>query len=395
MLTMKIKVFIVLCICSSLFTSCNKGEDVKNNNGNDTIMIFYEPDQFCMGADLSYINQILDFGGTYKDSGNITDPYLIFKKYGTNVVRFRLFHTPVWTKEIYGSEGKQMYNDFSDVRRGIKKAKELSMQVCLDFHYSDNWADPGKQIVPKAWKFLGLEQLHDSIYNYTFTTLTKLEEEGLMPEFVQIGNEINPGFVLPLGNRWNGNKANCAYLLNAGIEAVRNAANNSEINPDIIIHIAQPENADNWFEGMDMAGLTDYDIIGLSYYYIWSEVHINNVSNYVSVLKGKYGKEVMIVETAYPWTIEYFDDYNNIINTEKLLSDYPATIDGQYNYLVKLTQEVIDGGGKGIFYWEPGWISSNIKTQWGQGSAWECNTLFDFQVNVIKGMNYLTYPYEF
>lgn len=119
------------------------------------------------------------------------------------------------------------------------------------------------------------------------------------------------------------------------------------------------------------------------------------MSNYVSVLKGKYGKEVMIVETAYPWTIEYFDDYNNIINTEKLLSDYPATIDGQYNYLVKLTQEVIDGGGKSIFYWEPGWISSNIKTQWGQGSAWECNTLFNFQGNVIKGMNYMTYPYKF
>jgi arabinogalactan endo-1,4-beta-galactosidase len=372
--------------------SC-KDEEKKDHDPNDKV--FYTTDQFCMGADLSYVNQIFDFGGVYRDSGVATDPYLIFKNNGANVIRFRLFHTPSWTKEIYDPDGTQMYNDYFDVKLGIERAKSIGCAVCLDFHYSDNWADPGKQVPPAAWESLDLQQMHDSIYAYTFTTLLKLEAEGLMPEYIQIGNEINPGFVLPLGKRWNGNENNCAFLLNAGTKAVRDASANSTIDPGIIIHIAQPENVDVWFEGMNAAGLTDYDIIGISYYYMWSDVSIDNISNYISFLKGKYGKEVMIMETGYPWTTGNYDSYGNIINVDRLLPDYPATIEGQFNYLVKLTQEIIDGDGKGIFTWEPAWISSDIKTQWGQGSAWECNTLFDFQGNVIKGMHFMTYPYEF
>jgi arabinogalactan endo-1,4-beta-galactosidase len=357
--------------------------------------VFYTTDQFCMGADLSYINQILDHGGTYRDSGEVKDPYLIFRNNGANVVRFRLFHTPTWTKEIYGGEGTQFYHEYNDVKLGIERAKSAGFQVCLDFHYSDTWADPGHQVPPAAWESLDLEQMHDSIYAYTFTIVANLDTAGLMPEYVQIGNEINPGFVLPLGKRWEGNQNNCANLLNAGIQAVRDASVNSSIDPEVIIHIAQPENVDGWFNGMKAAGLTDYDIIGISYYYQWSTVPLENVSNYISSMRIKYEKEIMIVETVYPWTTGYFDNYNNIINIEKLVPGYPATEEGQYNYLVKLTQEIIDGGGKGIFPWEPAWISSDMKTQWGEGSAWECNTLFDFQGNVIKGMHYMTYPYEF
>ena len=102
------------------------------------------------------------------------------------------------------------------------------------------------------------------------------------------------------------------------------------------------------------------------------------------------------METTYPWTIENADDYPNIISIDRILvPDYPATTEGQLKYLKKLIQEVIDGGGKGVFYWEPAWITSNLKTQWGDGSAWDCNTLFDFDGNVIEGMNYMTWPYNF
>ena len=369
-------------------------DDGKDDNG-PIEKVFYTTDQFCMGADLSYVNQILDFGGTYRDSGVIEDPYLIFKNNGANVARLRIFHTPTWTKEIYGGEGTQFYHEYNDVKLAIERAKSAGLKICLDFHYSDTWADPGHQVPPAAWEALDLEQMHDSIYAYTFATLANLDTAGLMPEYVQIGNEINPGFVLPLGKRWDGNQNNCAYLLNAGIRAVRDASVNNSIDPEIIIHIAQPENVDGWFNGMEAAGLTDYDIIGISYYYQWSTIPIENVSNYISAIKIKYGKEIMVVETAYPWTSDWYDDYHNIISTDKLLPDYPATVEGQYNYLVKLTQEIIDGGGIGIFTWEPAWISSDMKTQWGQGSAWECNTLFDFHGNVIKGMYYMTYPYKF
>jgi arabinogalactan endo-1,4-beta-galactosidase len=365
-----------------------------NNNTGDTIK-FYKPSEFAMGADLSYVNQILDHGGIYKDSGKIADPYNIFQQNGANVIRFRLFHTPTWTKEVYGVAGTQMYNDFEDVKKGISKSKAVGMQVCLDFHYSDTWADPSKQIVPAAWDSASLSVLHDSIYNYTYKVLNTLGQDGLMPEYVQIGNEINPGFLLPKGSRWNGNESNMIYLLTAGTRAVRNAGLSNPVKPKIIIHIAQPENVDPWFDGLAAKGLTDYDIIGISYYYIWSTIDLKDVSTYISQVKTKYNKEVMIMETAYPWTSGNADSYGNTYNSAKLASGYPASETGQYNYLKALTQEIIDGGGRGIFYWEPAWITSNMKDQWGTGSSWDNHTLFDFHGEILLGMHFMTWKYKF
>jgi len=359
--------------------------------------VFYNTDEFVMGVDLSYLNQILDMGGSYRDSGMIEDPYRIFSKYGSNVARFRLWHNPTWTREIYGDDGAQLYNDFDDVKRAIAESKKNGMEVLLDFHYSDNWADPQKQVPPTAWTNLTNSALKDSIYNYTYNTLRQLDALGLMPDYVQPGNEINPGFVLPQGNRWNGNAGNFVELINSGIKAVRDAgALSSATNPQIILHVAQPENALSWFDGLAALGLSDFDIAGISYYYIWSEVAINDLSDYISDIKTATGRRVMVMETCYPFTTANADSYGNIIDTRKLsVSDYPPTIDGQYNYLVKLCQEIIDGGGSGIFYWEPGWITSDMKTQWGQGSAWDCNALFNSDAEVIRGMDYMTYKYKF
>ena len=377
----------------TLFACKKSGNENNNPDGTNK---FYKPSDFVMGADLSYVNQILDHGGVYKDSGNITDPYQIFKKNGANVIRFRLFHTPTWTKTVYGSSGIQMYNDFEDVKKGISKAKAAGMEVCLDFHYSDTWADPSNQKKPAAWDSLSrIFALKDSVYNYTYKILNTLGQNGLMPEYVQVGNEINPGVLLPQGNRWNGNEANMILLLTSGIKAIRDAGASNTIKPQIIIHIAQPENVTAWFNGMAAKGLVDYDIIGISYYYLYSTVNLTDVSNYISQVKTTYNKDVMIMETAYPWTTGNSDSYTNIINSSKLALGFPATEDGQYNYLLALTQEIIDGGGKGIFYWEPAWITSNMKDLWGTGSSWDCNTLFDFQGATIKGIHFMTYQYKF
>lgn len=356
---------------------------------------FYSPDEFVMGADLSYANQILEHGGTYRDSGKRKDPYRIFADHGTNVVRLRLFHTPRWTGEIYGEGNEPIYHHFEDVKEAIERAKAEGMEVLLDFHYSDNWADPHQQNPPAAWESRDLETLRDSIYQYTLQTLEKLEDEGLMPEYVQTGNEINPGFVLPHGNRWDGNKENFVYLMNGAIQGVRDAAGSSSTDPEIILHIAQPENVSNFFNGLNEAGLAEYDIIGFSYYYIWTEVPLEKVSHYVDLFRKNFGKKVMILETAYPWTTSYADDYNNISDTSKLHPKYPASPEGQKEYLQRLTQEVIDGGGHGVFYWEPAWISCNIKTQWGNGSAWEHHALFDFEGNALPAMDYMTHSYSF
>ncbi len=375
-----------------LLSGCGGSENSKKDPADGKV--FYSHEKFSMGADLSYVNQILDFGGLYRDSGKVTDPYVIFRKYGTNTVRFRLWHNPQWTREVYTPPIVNMYNDFADVKKGIQAAKAQGMAVSLDFHYSDFWADPGRQEQPAAWLGLSLEILRDSIYNYTLKTLDKLEAAGIMPEYVQVGNEINPGFLLPQGDRW-AKKSDFVYLINGAIKAVRDAAVSSSIKPRIIVHVAQPENAIYWFDGMAAAGLTDYDIAGISYYYIWSTVSIDSVSDYVADIKTMTGKEVMVVETAYPWTLNNADSYNNILATDKLTVAYPANQKGQYDYLVKLTQEVIDGGGTGIHYWEPAWITSEMRDKWGKGSSWDCNTLFDFTGNVIKGMNFMTYPYVF
>jgi arabinogalactan endo-1,4-beta-galactosidase len=388
------RTFLTLIIPALFLFSCNNKENNNvENNPADTARNIYTPSDFVMGSDLSYVNQILDHGGVYKDSGETKNPYTIFKQHGNNVVRFRLFHTPTWTKEVYSDQGTQMYNDFYDVKKGVEKAKSAGMQVCLDFHYSDSWADPSKQVIPKAWESLSLANLHDSLYNYTYKVLYKLGEAGLMPEYVQTGNEINPGFLLPQGNRWDGNESNMIYLLNSAIKAVRDASASLVIKSKVIIHIAQPENVDTWFNGLAAKGLTDYDIIGISYYYIWSSVSLKYIKNAVSGIKTKYGKEIMIMETAYPWTTANADNYGNIIDTDKLEASYPATPSGQFNYLKELTQEIIKGGGKGIFYWEPAWITSEMKDLWGTGSAWDCNTFFDFNGNVNRGMRYMTWKY--
>ncbi len=391
-MNMRLILLIFLSFYTLIFSNCDN-DNTPHNNPDDTSSVI-TPFEFIMGADLSYVNQILDHGGLYRDSASVEDPYLIFNQYGANMIRFRLFHNPVWTKEVYTPAGDQMYNDFNDVKLGIQRAKENGMQVCLDFHYSDSWADPGKQVIPQAWKSLALPVLRDSLYNYTYNVLKKLDNAGLMPEFVQPGNEINPGFLLPLGNRWSANTTNFIYLMNAAISAIRKAGNESQIHPKIIIHIAQPENVASWFSGLKQAGLTDYDIVGFSYYYMWSEVPIENISTFVSAFKKDYGKEVMIMETAYPWTTNNYDSYGNIIDADKLDPDYPASVIGQFQYLCRLTQEIIDGGGKGIFYWEPAWISADMRDLWGQGSAWECNTFFDFDGNVIQGMKYMTFSYD-
>jgi len=380
---------IALTLAILVFSTCCR-KSKENTDGR----VFYTDDQFCMGADLSYVNQILEKGGVYRDSGQVQDPYHIFSEYGTNVVRLRLFHNPEWTMSVYSPPGNKMYNDFNDVKKSIERAKAEGMKVCLDFHYSDTWADPSKQQKPAAWQSLSLSLLRDSLYNYTFSTLRKLDLAGLMPEYVQPGNEINPGFLLPEGGRWNNNEGNMIYLLNGAISAIRDAGNLSTVKPKIIIHIAQPENADSWLNGLGLKGLTDYDIIGLSYYYIWSTVKPEELSNSIAMLKTKYRKDVMIMETAYPWTTENADSYGNIIEISKIHGNYPATAEGQFNYLKLLVKEIIEGGGKGIFYWEPAWITSGMKDLWGTGSAWDCNTLFDFSGNTLKGINYMTEKYE-
>ena len=380
------------------FFQCKSDELVIPPAGGVTPMDFY------FGSDLSYVNQIMDHGGIYMEDNVVKNPYKIFKDHGTNLVRLRIWHNPTWTKDVYGAAGTQLYNDLLDVEKAIEQVKAQEMSTLLDFHYSDNWADPGKQEVPLAWKEIkDIEVLKDSVYNYTFKTLKYLDERGLMPEFVQVGNETNCGMLytnapagFPTCNGCNGEWTNLRGVINSGIRAIRDVSANSSVATKIILHVADPAHVEWWFDNIvNGSDVVDFDIIGFSYYPTWhTEVSLDELSGKVSTFKSKYNKDIMILETAYPWTTENNDNYNNIFGSSGAIPGYPFTADGQLNMMKIITQKVIDGGGIGVVYWEPAWITSDTKDQWGTGSSWENNAFFDYEGNLNEGIDYMTSGYN-
>jgi arabinogalactan endo-1,4-beta-galactosidase len=360
----------------------------------------YALDEFAMGADLSYVNQIQDHGGVYRDGGEVRDPYRVFKDHGANLVRLRLWHDPTWTRAVYGDAGTQMYSDLADVERAARRAKEQGLGVFLDFHYSDTWTDPSHQRCPAAWREAkDKAEVERLIYQYTYDTLRQLDGKGLMPAMVQLGNEINcglfftdapPGF--PVANSCSGQWAELGDSLNAGIKAVRDASAESVSKPQIALHVADPKNVRWWFDNITSAGrVQDFDIVGFSYYPLWHRtVPFVDLPGQIADWRSRYGKKVMVLETAYPWTLAGADGYENIFKTQAPLPGYPFTVDGQRAFLEALCRNVASGGGHGVIYWEPAWISSQMKDLWGTGSSWENSALFDFSGSALPSMEYMT-----
>ncbi len=336
---------------------------------------------FYYGADLSYVNELEDCGASYKDADNTSkDSYKIFKEAGANIIRVRLWHNPTWTH----------YSNFEDVKKTISRAKAQGMAVLLDFHYSDTWADPNKQEIPKAWlnDINNTEALGKLLYDYTYKTLDDLSKENLLPDIVQIGNEINP-MILQHGDlKWPIDWQRNAFLINKGIKAVRDISEVKNTKIDVMLHIAQPENGLWWFKDATENGLTDYDWIGLSYYPKWSDYTLDNVEVPLTTLINTYKKRLMIVETAYPFTLNNADSAANILGQDALIEGYPATEQGQLDFLNKLVDVIKKAGGEGLIYWEPAWVSSSCKTQWGEGSHWDNATLFDFNLKANLGMQF-------
>jgi arabinogalactan endo-1,4-beta-galactosidase len=364
-----------LFLFSFILFSCNPDEDDPDDPKPST-------NDFFFGADLSSVNMVEFYGAFYKDSGMIRDPFILFKNHGCNLIRVRLFNNPD-AKEGYGQYNRPGYCGLNDVSKTIRRAKEAGMEVCLDFHYSDTWADPGNQKIPLAWKGLTLNVMKDSLYNYTLSVLNYLKNKNLTPEMVQIGNEIDPGLLLPVGNTTTA----LAVLLNSGIKAIRDFSEASDIKPKIIIHYADNAGAVSRFQTLNTAGVTDFDIMGISYYDQWANINFTGLVSVIKQLKLKFKKEVMVVETAYQWTNTSRD--GKIYNSQIQLNGYPVTQVGQYNYLKDLTQNVIASGGSGVIYWEPAWVNSSL------GYGQEVNSFFDFNGNVLPGINFMSYAYDF
>lgn len=385
-------------------------KDKKASGGVDPIheenpkIHLFTADEFAMGVDLSYVNQIEDHGGIYRDSSTVRDPFRIMKDHGANLVRVRLWHNPQWIKTVYGSDQTPLYSGFDDVLKTIQRAKKLGLAVNLDFQYSDNWADPGNQKPPVVWvDITSLQVLRDSVYNYTFSVLSKLNKLGLMPEMVQIGNETNCGMMMtgmktgfPNLNGCNNHWQELGSVINSGIKAVRDVSAQSTIKTKIALHIADPKNVDWWFGQITSSGaVSDFDIIGMSYYPLWhTTIAFGDLPALITKLKDTFHKKVMILETSYPWTTGYFDSYNNQFGSQIPLAGYPFTKEGQTKFLVDLTQSLLNAGGTGVIYWDPAWISSQMKDSWGTGSSMENCTFFDFTGNALPSMDYMRYLYN-
>ena len=168
----------------------------------------------------------------------------------------------------------------------------------------------------------------------------------------------------------------------------RDISNERDKKVEVMLHIAQPENGLWWFKEATENGVTDFDWIGLSYYYLWSDYSLTSLSTPLKTLINTYKKRLMVVETAYPFTMENADNAANILGTDHLVPGYPATQQGQLDYINKLQEIIENSGGEGLIYWEPAWVSTNCSTLWGQGSHWDNATLFDQNNKANLGMQF-------
>jgi arabinogalactan endo-1,4-beta-galactosidase len=340
-----------------------------------------------MGADLSFASEMVDCGALYRDSdGRVKGIYRIFKDHGANLVRVR-----IWT-----DGNSTRYSTLNDVIRTMRNAKAEGLQVLLDFHYSDSWADGGKQPMPQDWAGITDDaKLADTLYQYTTYVLTVLGRQDLFPEIVQVGNEINPEMLQKSAVQTaNGDIAvkptidwaRNALIINAGIRAVHDAAKEFPVKPRIMLQIAQPENIMPWFADAARAGVTDFDMIGISYYgHQWSGLDITQTGEVVHRLRESYpGRDVMLVETAYPWASDPQGVHSNL-NAKALLPGYPATPEGQKKFLVDLTHAVLAAGGDGVNYWAPDLVANRCGAR-NKGST---TALFNFDGDVLPGIDFL------
>jgi arabinogalactan endo-1,4-beta-galactosidase len=243
---------------------------------------------YCIGADISWVQQQEEKGMVYSDKGVKKDVLDILTDYGFNWIRLRLFVDPKAPKG-YSKEG---YCDLEHTLAMAKRVKKSGMKLLLDFHYSDTWADPGKQYVPSSWDSLKGKALEDKVFSYTKEVLMQFRKVGLTPDMVQIGNEINHGMVWPEG-KTDSTLVGLSNLLRRASEAVRS------VDPkiQIMVHLAcGGQNKESvWFLDKILKNGVEFDVIGQSYY---PEYHgtLDYLKNNLTDLIGHYHKSIVVVE---------------------------------------------------------------------------------------------------
>ena len=361
------------------------------------------PADFIKGADISTLLEAERHGAKfYNQSGQQQDAMAILKANGVNTVRLRLWVDP---QDADGNTYGGGSNNLENTLALAKRVKAQGLKLLLDFHYSDFWTDPGKQFKPKAWEKMDYPQLKTAIHDYTRDTIARFKKEGVLPDMVQIGNEINGGMLWPEGKSWGqggGEFDRLAGLLNAAIGGLKENLTDGE-QVKIMLHLAEGTKNDTfrwWFDEVTKRDVP-FDIIGLSMYTYWNGP-ISALKTNMDDISRRYNKDVIVVEAAYGYTLENCDNAENSFQAkEEKDGGYPGTVQGQYDYIHDLMQSVIDvpdRRGKGIFYWEPTWIAvpgttwatktgmKYIHDEWKEGNARENQALFDCQGKVLPSI---------
>ncbi|MFC3494658.1 glycoside hydrolase family 53 protein [Glycomyces rhizosphaerae] len=364
------------------------------------------------GADVSMTAEIEALGAVFRAEGTERDLFELLADNGVNWIRLRLWVDP---RDESGEPYMGGTNDLETTIALARRAKAAGHAVLLDLHYSDFWTDPKKQSTPKAWRGLEGAALEARVHEWTAEVLAALAAANASPDMVQVGNEITNGMLWPEGRTPKFIDAERRFasedpdafdrltgLLKAGVAAVRASSD-----ARVMIHLdfgGANELYRGWFDQAGARGL-DFDVIGLSYYPYWHGT-LNDLGANLNDLAERYGRDLVVVETAYAWTGVHPAGHHQVFSVELAeAGGYPASPEGQAAFLRDLyatVGDVPDGRGLGIVYWEPAWLpvdgttwASHAGMAYGDdvvdesGSSWANQALFDFEGNALQSLRAL------